>query len=121
MIQRIPTRTTMLTLLVAGLSATHLVACDSSSTKSDAAATTTDGGAKDGGDAGGDGPTLTALQLRGRYLVDSVIACGDCHTPRTATGAPDMTKYLAGNADFIVDPFRGELPQPQPHQRRDRV
>ena len=107
MIQRVPTRKTMLTLLVAGLSATHLVACDSSSTKSDAATTTTDGGAKDDG---GDGPSLTALQLRGRYLVDNVIACGDCHTPRTMTGAPDMTKYLAGNASFVELPSGTNCP-----------
>ncbi|HUI24531.1 MAG TPA: c-type cytochrome [Candidatus Kryptonia bacterium] len=35
---------------------------------------------------------------RGRYLVDHVSICGDCHTPRTRLGAPDRTMYLAGSA-----------------------
>lgn len=71
-----------------------------------------DGGAKDGGvllDAGGmdasvgaDSGVLTgaALVQRGRYLVDNVAACGDCHTPRLPSGAPDMTRYLAGTPCF---------------------
>jgi|GEM_PF-1022405 len=33
---------------------------------------------------------------RGRYLVSAVSVCGDCHTPKTPAGAPDMTKLLAG-------------------------
>lgn len=33
---------------------------------------------------------------RGRYLVDHVGICGDCHTPRTVWGAPDRRLYLAG-------------------------
>jgi hypothetical protein len=61
----------------------------------------------DAGDAAGDtasdaGVVLTPLQARGEYLVDHVIACPVCHTPSKADGSPDMTKYLAGNADFIV-------------------
>ncbi|HEX7598107.1 MAG TPA: hypothetical protein VF518_07815, partial [Polyangia bacterium] len=43
-----------------------------------------DGAAVDGG---------SSLVARGKYLVDHVIACSDCHTPKTQTGAPDMTKY----------------------------
>jgi mono/diheme cytochrome c family protein len=58
-----------------------------------------------GGDAGPDAsadgpPALTDQQKRGQYLVDVVLSCGDCHTPRTATG-PDMTKYLAGISCFF--------------------
>jgi cytochrome c553 len=65
-----------------------------------------DGGSPDTAapDASDGGAVLTAIQARGQYLVDHVIACGDCHTPRTAAGAPDVTKYLAGNAMFIVTP-----------------
>jgi mono/diheme cytochrome c family protein len=37
-----------------------------------------------------------AKVARGKYLVDHVSVCIDCHTPRTNTGAPDMTKYLSG-------------------------
>ena len=35
---------------------------------------------------------------RGRYLVDHVSICGDCHTPRNLLGAPDQPLYLAGAA-----------------------
>lgn len=34
---------------------------------------------------------------RGRYLVDHVSLCGDCHTPRTRVGTLDETRYLAGS------------------------
>jgi len=38
---------------------------------------------------------------RGRYLLTSVIACGDCHTPADPqTGAPIMEKYFAGGQPF---------------------
>ena len=33
---------------------------------------------------------------RGRYLVDHVAICGDCHTPRNRFGALDRNLYLAG-------------------------
>ena len=42
------------------------------------------------------------LVKRGKYLVDAVGACGQCHTPR-AGADPDMSMYLAGhpaNAPF---------------------
>lgn len=71
----------------------------------------TDGGAGDAtADGGSDAVTLTPLQARGQYLVNVVIGCSDCHTPRTAQGAPDLTKYLAGNADFVTVPGVGSLP-----------
>jgi len=60
-----------------------------------------------GGAAGG--VVLTAKQARGEYLVDAVNACGDCHTPQTATG-PDLTHYLAGNATFVQLPSGDALP-----------
>jgi hypothetical protein len=67
-----------------------------------------------GASAGGAGPTGSVA--RGDYLVNHVAACGDCHTPRLATGAPDMTKFLAGNAQFAdvnpADPKAGLLPTP---------
>lgn len=50
------------------------------------------------------------LAARGKYLVESVIACSDCHTPRTSSGAPDMTKYLAGNKTFVQLPNGDVLP-----------
>jgi mono/diheme cytochrome c family protein len=33
---------------------------------------------------------------RGRYLVDHVALCGDCHTPRNFIGAPKQSLYMAG-------------------------
>jgi mono/diheme cytochrome c family protein len=33
---------------------------------------------------------------RGRYLVEHVSLCGDCHTPRNFIGAPKQSHYLAG-------------------------
>ena len=33
---------------------------------------------------------------RGKYLVENVAMCGDCHTPATAQG-PDMSKWLKGS------------------------
>ena len=61
-----------------------------------------DGGAVDGGQA--------SLVARGKYLVENVIGCSDCHTPKLQSGAPDMTRYLAGNATFIKLPNGDALP-----------
>lgn len=33
---------------------------------------------------------------RGRYLVDHVALCADCHTPRNFIGVPNQAMYLAG-------------------------
>lgn len=33
---------------------------------------------------------------RGRYLVNHVSICGDCHTPRNSIGIPNRSQYLAG-------------------------
>lgn len=42
-------------------------------------------------------PTPTDPQLqRGRYLVEAMAHCGECHTPRDATGGLDTRQWLAG-------------------------
>jgi mono/diheme cytochrome c family protein len=41
---------------------------------------------------------------RGQYVVNSVAACTDCHTPRDASGAPIAEKYLAGAECFVQLP-----------------
>ena len=68
-----------------------------------------DGATGDG--AAADAPMLSAAAQRGKYLVDVLLVCGDCHTPRGAMGMPDMTKYLAGVNCFIdvapMDPNTG--------------
>ena len=33
---------------------------------------------------------------RGRYLVEALGHCGECHTPRNALGGPDNSRWLAG-------------------------
>lgn len=38
---------------------------------------------------------------RGRYLVDHVSLCGDCHTPRNTLGVPKPSLYLAGASQDI--------------------
>jgi mono/diheme cytochrome c family protein len=70
----------------------------------DTSADTRDGSAPDGSDGPtGDGPpALTAVQARGKYLVDHVIACPECHTPRLQNGALDMSKYMAGDTNCFV-------------------
>jgi mono/diheme cytochrome c family protein len=35
---------------------------------------------------------------RGKYLVESVAMCGQCHTPRNANGVVDRSKWLEGSA-----------------------
>lgn len=37
----------------------------------------------------------------GRYLVETVAGCGNCHTPRLPDGTPDPTKNLAGA--FVIE------------------
>jgi mono/diheme cytochrome c family protein len=48
------------------------------------------------GSAGDGGPMLSPTAQRGKYLVDVMLSCNDCHTPRLMTGALDFSKYLAG-------------------------
>lgn len=41
---------------------------------------------------------------RGRYLFESIAACGNCHTPKTGQGQPDLSRDLAGGMKFD-EPF----------------
>lgn len=54
--------------------------------------------------SGGDGEALDPLAARGKYLVDHVIACPDCHTPRNEMGAPIAEMYMAGVECFVELP-----------------
>jgi mono/diheme cytochrome c family protein len=40
----------------------------------------------------------------GRYLVESILACGNCHTPRTPAGEPIYEKPLGGGGISFVTP-----------------
>lgn len=39
---------------------------------------------------------------RGRYLVEEVAKCGECHTPRDASGNLDMHQWLQGAPIWIM-------------------
>jgi mono/diheme cytochrome c family protein len=45
------------------------------------------------------------LVARGKYLVEGVAACGDCHTPRGRGGEPDRARWLEG-APVFLEPAR---------------
>lgn len=71
---------------------------------SNGASTSSTGGA---GGAGGaaplDEPSMHATKeevARGSYLINSVFACGVCHTPTGTDGKPDKTKFLAGSRSY---------------------
>ncbi|HEY2188926.1 MAG TPA: hypothetical protein VGH48_10230, partial [Caldimonas sp.] len=43
---------------------------------------------------------------RGRYLVTTVMSCGNCHTPKDAAGRPIVGKELSGGGVAIdIPPF----------------
>lgn len=51
---------------------------------------------------------------RGRYLVDHVSLCGDCHTPRNALGVPRHDLYHAG---MKIGPLGDEIPNITPDKQ----
>ena len=52
---------------------------------------------------------------RGRYLVTTVMACGNCHTPKDADGRPVAGKELSGGGiGFEIPPFVGPRPTSRP-------
>jgi mono/diheme cytochrome c family protein len=42
---------------------------------------------------------------RGDYLVNSIMACGNCHTPRRADGEPMVEKGLSGGVTITTPAF----------------
>ncbi|MGH7796219.1 MAG: c-type cytochrome [Candidatus Binatia bacterium] len=52
---------------------------------------------------------------RGRYLVDHVSLCGDCHTPRNSLGVPKQSLYLAG-AGQDIGPLGEAVPNITPDE-----
>jgi mono/diheme cytochrome c family protein len=41
---------------------------------------------------------------RGKYLVEGVAMCGQCHTPRDSNGNPDRTRWLQGAPILWLSP-----------------
>jgi mono/diheme cytochrome c family protein len=54
---------------------------------------------------------------RGRYLVEHVSLCGDCHTPRNFIGVPNRSLYLAG-AGAKTSPLGEDIPNITPDQEK---
>lgn len=46
-------------------------------------------------------PTAQERLARGKYLVEGPVACGHCHTPKTAAGVPIASAYLSGA--FVIE------------------
>ncbi len=42
---------------------------------------------------------------RGSYLVNTIMACGNCHTPKDASGMPVADKELSGGLSFTTPAF----------------
>ncbi|MFO0679414.1 MAG: hypothetical protein U0169_23005 [Polyangiaceae bacterium] len=82
---------------------------DGASSDGSSDATTGDGGTTADGstDAGDDG--ASAQVDRGRYLVQNLLVCADCHTPMNNMGMPDVTKLMAGGMDFPIPSADGGL------------
>jgi mono/diheme cytochrome c family protein len=60
-------------------------------------------------------PPADPIHSRGRYLVDALGHCGECHTPRTWAGVSDRSRYLAGSKNGPegesvpnITPYRGD-------------
>jgi mono/diheme cytochrome c family protein len=45
-----------------------------------------------------------SLVEHGRYLVDSILACGNCHTPKSASGNSIIEKDLSGGGTSFTTP-----------------
>ncbi len=54
---------------------------------------------------------LTAEETRGRYLVEALAHCGECHTPRSAMGALDRNRWFAGAPNPLGE---GRIPNISP-------
>ena len=48
-------------------------------------------------------PPATPAEIdRGRYLVEEVARCWECHTPRDSNGQPDRSRWLQGAPIWIM-------------------
>jgi mono/diheme cytochrome c family protein len=59
------------------------------------------------GQSGPDSPNLSKKAAWGKYLAEEVAKCHDCHTPSTASGELDKSKYMKGKT-MEVQPI-GEI------------
>lgn len=64
--------------------------------------------AQQGGEKAKPGSHSAALIARGKYLVEGVAMCGDCHTPRNEKGEPIKEQLMKGT---VLD-FKPTVPMP---------
>ncbi|KAA0911489.1 c-type cytochrome [Pusillimonas sp. ANT_WB101] len=56
----------------------------------------------------------SALMVRGKYLMKSVVACGNCHVARSSKGEPLFSKGLSGGMLFEDPAFKAYAPNITP-------
>jgi len=54
------------------------------------------------------------LIKRGSYLVNGILTCGNCHTPKGPKGADIMAKAFSGGLEFDEPPFKVTAPNITP-------
>jgi len=54
---------------------------------------------------GSDDAVAETLVERGAYLVNTIMACGNCHTPRDTDGKPIAEKALSGGITLTTPAF----------------
>lgn len=59
------------------------------------------------------GPEADPLE-RGKYLMDSIVACSNCHLQQGAQGEPLFDKGLSGGMVFDEPPFKAYAPNITP-------
>jgi mono/diheme cytochrome c family protein len=84
-------------LIAVGVGASRLSSRENSKTTSQKAATQKPGGQKAPSSAAGQGNVE-----RGRYLVENVAMCEECHTPRDRGGNLDESRRLQGAPIWIM-------------------
>jgi mono/diheme cytochrome c family protein len=62
---------------------------------------------------GADEASQTRVQ-RGAYLVNGILACGNCHTPRDEKGQPVEVRKLSGGLSFTTPAFVATAPNITP-------
>jgi mono/diheme cytochrome c family protein len=60
------------------------------------------------------GALADSLTERGSYLVNTIMACGNCHTPRDAAGKPVAERALSGGLTITSPAFTATAPNITP-------
>ena len=64
--------------------------------------------------AASDGAMAESPAERGGYLVNTIMACGNCHTPRDADGKTIAEKVFSGGLTFTTPAFIATAPNITP-------